>query len=344
MTQPHICVFTWNANSMRLCEVNDEVKAKANRSGILNRRLLSCDIPDFTPQMLSVVNKYKPIIVVISTISEANNFTYYHAEFLPSFMSGLGYNYINRDSLESNGTTRSSIYILQSLAPVTQVFNRALPMLSDTVKIDNSAALGLYVGTTLGTFAFVTANCTENVDNINLAVKKQDVMIRKDGLTSTNVILNSIVRSLGSDKPVDYLIVMGRLGYRISNFSNDGQLVNLSQRLQMPNTDFASHYKLYDEYYRERDVGNVYTLAEGVGNKGITFPPTCDLITNRPQNCNRNCYDNSILPSWCSRILYAVYDPQLHIDCKEYNSITAGKTIAKSSETMIYAVFTCYKS
>jgi len=352
---PNICIISWSANGLKICESLDEIKVQKNRSSFFTKYLKSCDTPDMFPTFDAIFNSPSPpLLVVIGFTDEAESYTYFHSEFLPSYMSTRGYSFISRDKLQLEGVCRMSIYARQTIAQVVVVgdkinkgFFREPTVFPTSMNIESSGVLASYVDVPgLGVLAFLLIKIEEDYENLSMSWDKEDPMIRKNHLLRADTIFNSIYRKFVLDVTnVDRVFIFGKLNYRMSMFDSDNLLdINaIARNIEKGAINVNEYYKNLDELKKEMDAKNIYFMNEGIKNEGPKFLPTCDRKLGRRQLCKEECFDLGLrkdrVPSWCLRILYNEFDPDRQTECVKYDRFEVGRTITKSLDAGVFGIY-----
>lgn len=351
---PEICILSWSANGLRICESLDDIEVANNRSGIFRKRWAKCSRPDMFLSVDPILTSpTAPSIVVIGFTDEADNYTYLHSEYLPSYMRTRGYTPITRDKIVLENTSRISVFARTSIAGVIKFGNNIRKSnitgrLPSGIEYNYGGVIGIYINVpSLGTLAFVLVKMNDDNDSIVDSFIKDDPIIRKNYLMERDIMFNKVIQDYIHEKGIDYAWVFGKLNYRISLFDKSGNLLDTSKyafAFERGTVDYLTYYNEMDELKREMDLGNIYEFQEGVNNSGPNFLPTCDRKLGRNILCKEECFDlgsNRIrTPSWCIRILYNNYNNlNSVINCKKYDRFESGETMTSSTNAGVYAIY-----
>lgn len=116
---PRILCFSWNSQSIRLCESMDQNVINYNRSrSQISMPLIGqvsipgsttwqydCTIMDFWPKLSGIITDTNPSIVVISFQEDVRPGSYVHSHLLPEEMPKIGYELYNRNTMMGVGRT-----------------------------------------------------------------------------------------------------------------------------------------------------------------------------------------------------------------------------------------------
>jgi len=350
---PEICLLSWSANGLRICESLDDIEVANNRRGIFRKRWADCSRPDMFLSVDPILSSPSgPLIVVVGFTDEADSYTYFHAEYLPAYMRTRGYSPITRDKITLENTSRISVYARTSIVGTITFGNKirkskVIGSLPSGIEYEYGGVIGVYINvTSLGTFAFVLVKMNEDNELIINSYAKADPIIRKNYLMERDIMFNKIVQDYIHDKDIDYAFVFGKLNYRLSMFSKSGDLLDTTKyayTFERGTVDYHSYYSEADELRREMDLGNIYEFQEGINNRGPNFLPTCDRKLGRNKLCKEECFElgsNRLrIPSWCIRILYNNYNSLSQINCKVYDRFESGDTMTSSTDAGVYGIY-----
>lgn len=116
---PRILCFSWNSQSIRLCESLDDETINFNRSrshidlpligqiGIPGSTTwqYDCTKMDFWPKFVDIISQTNPTIVVISFQEDVRPGSYAHSHFFPEEMPKIGYELYGRNTMMGVGRT-----------------------------------------------------------------------------------------------------------------------------------------------------------------------------------------------------------------------------------------------
>ena len=130
-----ILVFSWNSESISMCETIDPDQAKTNRTGWFSTWKYPCEVADFFQPLKERINSYDPDILVIGFQEDRKPGSYFHSHLLPEEMPKIGYQLVNRNRLMGVGITtvkgikqadpferglRMSVYVKEDLVPLVK--------------------------------------------------------------------------------------------------------------------------------------------------------------------------------------------------------------------------------
>lgn len=357
-----VLTFCWNSNGINLCETMNEFKKDKTREGVTGFFKQKCEFADFLPKMKGILVDNDPDVVCVGFEKDPNTGTYFHSTLLPARMTKFGYKSIYKETKKGVlGALRLSVYAKKELS--IQIKQNKTYNCSYSVDGAGAMSASFLLNGEL-TLTIINAYISFDQESVKLARKSfggdtktdsstgeltqsfGDSMIRQDALNYANMCYNGIIREmvLKEKKIPDYVVMMGDLNYRINQMSLTAEIISD----MLSKTDETSVSSLVQEYYKQDELHNqivkenIYKYNEGVGNIGPTFAPTCVMRKNRDCESNYlNCWETNpdyILPSWCNRILYRSYNIN-KMCCTKYDRFDHGKTIKKSNNTGVYAIF-----
>jgi hypothetical protein len=370
-----ILVFSWNTESVPLCETLDKSIADRNRSGWTTWRY-SYNIPDFFPNLAELIRHNKPDIVVIGFQEDRHPGSYFHSHFLPEEMPKLGYGLVKRTKLMGVGITsykgslegdlfqrgiRLSIYAKAQLVPMIEKeeaeMRRAMGNNGQSEYVCTSAiwrnkgAVGSYLMLPgFGRLVFICAHLPFSARSLRVERQYNNQMLRQNELNYSNICFNNIVEQLVLFKKPSpsHVICFGDFNYRISDH-RPASLVASEIKTNFNNPEYIHElYNNYDELHQQMIKNNIYMFLEGVNNEGPTFLPTCKMSKDRYQKSSNDILDghwstgkeDQRVPSWCDRVLYKKFSEDgHHLICTNYERFDVGSTMSKSDHAGVFATF-----
>jgi len=354
-----ILTFSWNASGVRLCETDSKLQAEKARSGFMGtlRNKKPCLVPDFFAELEDKIKDGKPHIVALTTQDEAENQTYFHAEFLPERMAILGYREFYREKLQNVGlhafktehseriptgkpgtpALRFSVYVREDVADEFEINERDLQKNFSVRKIYNSenkaGALATYLWhNDFGNICLVAVNFPVLERIVRESEKHKYERARGIAKERADAFLGKVITSFyyneaksGGDRTLqpDYLIVMGDFGYNI----------NGTAELKDAVTNLRS-LKALDEFQPVQ-----FNLNEGVNNSGPSFAPTWALKEGRREDCTKGCYWG-LVAGWRDRVVYGQQpDSSRNLKCTEYAKVES-TTIRRTVHNAVTSSFT----
>ena len=104
-----IMVFSWNTESVGLCESNDKNVIANNRAGysswIPGVKWYECNPPTFFQNFSKLVEHFLPDIIVIGFQEDRIPGSYFHSHFLKAEMPKIGYGLVKRTKHMGVGVT-----------------------------------------------------------------------------------------------------------------------------------------------------------------------------------------------------------------------------------------------
>lgn len=371
MSTYRIAIFTWNTQSLRLCETIDATTAQINRSGqtipYFGRNITSwqysCEIPDFFTEFVAFLDKHKPDIVVIGFQEDRYPGSYFHSHLLPEEMPKIGFSLVKRTKMMGLGITsyngffngdlfsrgvRVSIYVTTSLAPKIELAEKELRQAIPNDGQEEFLCSSPYIrgkGATVsylclpdyGRIAFICCHLPFNSESLVKERFYNNKMLRQTELNSCNVHFNNIVDALVKMRSVipSHVFFFGDFNYRVAD-PRPANEVAYDFDSEDSNTINALYIK-YDELKEQMRRGNIYSFQEGVDNSGPTFKPTYKLSEDRKWKTGKW---QQRVPSWCDRILYEKFSEDGHsITCLDYDRFDHGTVMSKSDHCAVVGVY-----
>ena len=313
-----IMVFSWNTESISLCETMDEEVAKSNRTswGGINffgigatTWQYKCDIPDFYPKLADFIQRNSPEIVVIGFQEDRFPGSYFHSHLLTNEMPKIGYGLVKRTKLMGVGITsykntikgdpherglRVSIYAKSELVPIIEKEETEMRaaigndgqeeyLCSSFVTRGKGATVSYLMLPGLGRLAFICCHLPFNARSIFTERMYNNRMLRQNELNQSNVCFNNIIENLVLFKnPVPtYVIYFGDFNYRLADPRPASKVADeLNERFD-DTVLIHDLYIEYDELKEQMRRKNIYEFSEGVSNQGPLFVPTCKMVKGR---------------------------------------------------------------
>jgi len=311
-----IMVFSWNTESVSLCETLDDNIAEYNRTSYSNyipgltTWKYPYNIPDFYPKFAKFIQENSPDLIVIGFQEDRYPGSYFHSHLLPSEMPKIGYGLLKRTKLMGVGITtykglfrgdlferglRVSIYAKMDLIPIIEkeeVEMRAIIgndgqteyLCSSFVTRGKGATASYIMLPGFGRLAFVCCHLPFNSKSIMLERLYNNKMLRQNELNQSNTCFNNIIENLVLFKkpmPV-HVIYFGDFNYRVDDLRPASEIANEFNQ-NSENSDFIRDiYMKYDELKEQMCRKNIYEFFEGINNQGPTFIPTYKMLKGRP--------------------------------------------------------------
>lgn len=360
-------VFSWNTQSVPLCESPNNATAENNRNngGFFGFNLSMWKpeyvVPDFFPHLKEKICEENPDIVVIGFQEDRHPGSYFHSHYLPSEMPEIGYSLLKRTKLMGIGKTsydnmfsgdlmrrgiRVSIYCKKELLAMIENAETELraaqsndgqdEYVLNSMLRNKGATVSYLCLPGYGRFAFICCHLPFNSQNLVEEKFHGQNMIRQTELNSCNEKFNLVYENfvLQRPSPPTYVIYFGDMNYRVSS---DLGATRIGQTMDDVETDYKELYTEYDELKEQMTRGNIYEFSEGIDNEGPCFAPTYKLDKNRKWKTGK--YDQRN-PSWCDRILYKKTGQDGHdIVCTYYDRFDYGLAMSRSDHAAVMAVF-----
>jgi len=325
-TSYRIMIFSWNTESISLCETLNSDTANYNRTswGGLNIFGIGatwwqykCEIPDFYPKLVEFIEQNSPDIIVIGFQEDRYPGSYFHSHLLPEEMPKIGYDLVKRTKLMGVGVTtykntikgdpherglRVSIYAKSKLVPIIAKEETEMRMAigndgqdeylcSSFVTRGKGATVSYLMLPGFGRLAFICCHLPFNARSLITERLYNNRMLRQNELNQCNVCFNNIIENLVLFKnpTPTHVIYFGDFNYRLADPRPASEVANeLNDNFQ--NTALIHDlYLEYDELREQMRRKNIYEFSEGVSNKGPDFVPTCKMVKGRIPN---TCYSS----------------------------------------------------
>lgn len=378
-TRYRIMVFSWNTESVGLCETMDKSVADSNRSGFFTFWRYPCDIPDFYPKFSEFITEHIPDIVVIGFQEDRFPGSYFHSHLLPEEMPKLGYGLIKRTKLMGVGVTtykgalqgdlferglRLSLYAKKELISVIEKEEGEMRVAigndgqdeyvcSSFVTRGKGAAVSYLMLPGFGRLAFICCHLPFNARSLITERLYKNRMLRQNEVNQSNICFNSIIESLVLFKNPSptHVIYFGDFNYRLADYRPASKVADDFTNKGGDKEFIHDMYEEYDELKEQMRRKNIYEFNEGISNQGPTFVPTCKMVKGRatesysdqiPEtgDCWKTGKQNQRVPSWCDRILYAKFGDDSHnLICTYYNRFDVGEVMSKSDHAGVLSMF-----
>lgn len=353
-----IIVFTWNTESVGLCETMDYNIAEYNRTSYSNyipgltTWKYDCNIPDFYPKFVEFIIKNNPDLIVIGFQEDRYPGSYFHSHLLTDEMPKIGYDLVKRTKLMGVGVTsykgmlngdlfergiRVSIYAKKILAHRIEKEEKEMravvgndgqgEYLCSSFMIRGKGATSSYIILPgIGRLAFICCHLPFNARSLITERIYKNKMIRQTEINHSNVCFNNIIENLVifKDPQPTYVIYFGDFNYRIADPRPASEVAkDFCNKYNDPQF-IHDIYVNYDELYTQMKRGNIYDFSEGINNQGPSFIPTCKMIKGRTPGI-LNISDNSDTDeSSDDEIQYSICDDNKSENCIDENYWNTG--------------------
>lgn len=373
MSTYRILVFSWNTQSIGLCETLNGQEALENRNSYSNvipgitTWQYPCQLPDFYPALALLIKDKDPDLVVIGFQEDRYPGSYFHSHLLPEEMPKMGYQLLKRCKMMGLGTTtykgilqgdiferglRMSIYAKSELLPkiVAEEFEMRSVMGNEGVSeyacsklLRNKGAIAAYINLPdYGRIAIVCCHLPFNAQSLVTSHQTGNLMYRQTEVNNCNYYFNKIIEELVMTvKPAPlHTIIFGDLNYRLSGIPSAYQLACDFLAHQDDKEFLSEIYNNHDELHTQIVRNNIYPLQEGVDNKGPMFLPTGKMQQNRTSPIYKVGKYDQRAPSWCDRILYGKFpNTRAEIACSYYDRFDQGPVMSKSDHAAVVGLF-----
>lgn len=375
-----ILVFSWNTQSVGLCETLDPNLADFHRSSYsdyisgLTTWKYSCDIADFYPQLVELIIEQNPDLVVIGFQEDRYPGSYFHSHLLVSEMPKIGYGLVKRCKLMGIGITtykgmlngdiferglRISIYAKSDIIPSIEKEEAEMRafvgndgqseyVCSSFITRGKGAISSYIILPGFGRMAFVCCHLPFNAQSLIEERVHKNSMLRQNEINQVNTCFNNIIENLVLFKNPNptHVIYFGDFNYRLADPRPATTVANdFCHKYDDP--DFLHDiYVMYDELYDQTTRKNIYEFSEGIDNQGPSFVPTCKMLKSRNHHdigSWKTGQQDQRVPSWCDRILYKTFtETNHHMVCTYYDRFDTGNVMTKSDHAAIVSVFDLY--
>lgn len=390
-----ILVFNWNHQGVRIGESLDLDELDSHRESYTSGYLYDYQLADFLPQIMNRVQRVKPHLFVFGSQEDASPGSYLHSHLLIQELQKIGYSLLERTRLMGVGRVsvkalqqgdlklrgiRLSVYCHQTILPAMlqarQQLEKKFQDLAAAGSIESASLVQEYVSNSLTrnkgasccylplptgkVLALICAHLPHDSKSLLETKERDDTLVRQTAIQHINICFNYIYQKFVTQIPlVSSVLYLGDLNYRLP-----GQTQELNQ-LTNPNL-LHQLYLERDELYAQMRIGNIYSLEEGVANRGPEFLPTCKMRHDRFNfgriDQQKTCRDSTGIdqqktekletsqlynlgkrgqrfPSWADRILYKSLDHSSRLDCLEYDSLDYPGVMSLSDHQMVYGLF-----
>jgi len=306
-----IMVFSWNTESVKLCETMDPETAQYNRTsystyipGMTTWRY-DCNITDFYPRFSQFIRVNSPDIVVIGFQEDRYPGSYFHSHLLPREMPQIGYDLVKRTKLMGIGRTtykgifggdlfkrgiRVSIYAKHSLIPIIEKEEAEMrkvigndgqdEYVCSSITRGKGATVSYLMLPGFGRLAFICCHLPFNANSLITERSYNNRMIRQNELNASNVCFNKIVENLVLFRtPVPtHVIYFGDFNYRLADPRSASEVADEFIMKAYDSTFINRIYMEFDELKEQMRRQNIYEFSEGINNEGPGFLPTCKMV------------------------------------------------------------------
>lgn len=373
-------VFSWNTESISICETMSDQQATFNRTGytvpVLGTKLTTWrypgEIPDFYPKFVELIQTHDPDLVIIGFQEDRHPGSYFHSHLLPEEMPRLGYGLVKRTKLMGVGVTsykgltkgdlfrrgiRVSIYAKHHLLPLIEAEETEMRKImgndgqdefvcSSFITRGKGATVSYLMLPGFGQLAFICCHLPFNAQSLITERLYQNRMLRQNEIHQSNICFNNIVENLVLFRETvpTHVIYFGDFNYRLGVIDRPASDVAQAFIKHGSNSEFIQGmYDNYDELKDQMGRRNIFEFSEGIDNRGPTFIPTCKLSKSRLDGTEmwKTGKQNQRVPSWCDRILYANFGEDGHnLSCSYYDRFDYGSVMSKSDHAAVVSVFT----
>lgn len=310
-----IMVFSWNTESVGLCETMDANVAEYNRTSVstyipgLTTWRYQCDIPDFYPKFSRFIVDNAPDLVVIGFQEDRHPGSYFHSHLLPEEMPRIGYELVKRTKLMGVGVTsykgmlqgdlfergiRVSIYAKAHLISIIEKEEYEMRTVmgndgqeeyicSSCITRGKGATVSYIMLPGFGRLAFICCHLPFNARSLITERIYKNKMLRQNEINQSNICFNNIIESLVIFKepiPIN-VIYFGDFNYRLSDPRPANVVANEFNDKRKDVSHIHDLYINYDELREQMRRQNIYEFSEGINNQGPTFVPTCKMMKGR---------------------------------------------------------------
>lgn len=310
-----LMIFTWNTESVGLCETMDTTTAEYNRTSYLSyipgitAWRYDCNIPDFYPKFSQFIVKNCPDLVIIGFQEDRYPGSYFHSHLLPLEMPKMGYELVKRTKLMGVGVTtykgmlngdlfergiRVSIYAKHDLVPIIEKEENEMRAVvgndgqseyvcSSLITRGKGATASYIILPGFGRIALICCHLPFNARSLIMERVYKNKMLRQNEINECNVCFNNIIENLVLFKEPSptHVIYFGDFNYRLADPRLASEVAN---DFLVKTNDFEfirNMYINYDELREQMRRNNIYEFSEGISNQGPTFIPTCKMVKGR---------------------------------------------------------------
>src|SRR5436853_3118246 len=255
-----IMIFSWNTQSVSLCETLNPEIATQNRGSCsiyipgLTTWKYPGYIPDFYPKFSEFIIQNCPDLIVIGFQEDRYPGSYFHSHLLPEEMPKIGYQLIKRTKLMGLGITsykgmlntdpfergiRVSIYgkfdlvsLIEKeeteMRPIIGNNGQAEYVCSSFLTRGKGATSSYIMLPGFGRLAFICCHLPFNAHSLISEREHKNKMLRQNELNQSNTCFNNIVENLvlfKDPKPV-HVIYFGDFNYRLDDLRSASVIAN----------------------------------------------------------------------------------------------------------------------
>lgn len=359
-----IMVFSWNTESIQLCETLDTKVSETNHENI------SMNKADFLPDLIKFIEEKQPDLIVIGFQEDRYPGSYFHSHLLPKEMPKFGYGLVKRTKFMGVGITsykgllqgdifergiRISIYAKEKLISLIENEEKEMRekmaddgqlkyVCSSIITRSKGAIVSYIILPGFGRLAFICCHLPFNAKSLITERLYKNRMLRQTELNYSNICFNTIIDNLVlfTDNIPTHVIYFGDFNYRISDQRPANEIAD-EFIINSNNISYLKEmYLKHDELKEQMRRGNIYEFSEGKNNEGPLFLPTCKMVKGRKDNIYwKTGKQNQRNPSWCDRILYAKIsnNDSSVLTCTYYDRFDVGNTMNKSDHAGILSLF-----
>jgi hypothetical protein len=369
-----IMVFSWNTQSVGLCETMNPNVAAYNRESYssyipgLTTWQYSTNIPDFFDKWKRLVQIKDPDLVVIGFQEDRFPGSYFHSHLLPEQMPEIGYGLVKRTKLMGIGVTsykgllsadpfergiRVSIYAKKELVSKIEEEESEMRAIigndgqseyvcSSSLTRSKGATASYIMIPGFGRLAFICCHLPFDARSLIDERIDENGMLRQNKLNESNICFNNIIENLVLYKKPNptHVIYFGDFNYRLADYRPADEIA--SEFLKEDKSFIHRMYNDYDELKDQMSRKNIYEFSEGE----INFLPTCKMSKKGTRDkygrrgWNTGKYKQRV-PSYCDRILYQKFgEDGRELRCDYYDRFDFGNVMSKSDHAAVVGVFT----
>ena len=374
-----ILIFSWNTQSVSLCETLNSTLAATNRESYSNYipKLTTwqydAEIPDFYPQFKNLILINKPDLIVIGFQEDRHPGSYFHSHLLPTEMEKIDFGLVKRTKMLGFGVTsvkglknkdpfrrglRISVYAKNELIP--SILLEELEMRSaigndgqdeyvcSNITRGKGAVASYVILPGFKRLVFICCHLPFNAQSLIDERKFRNPILRQNELNYSNECFNNIIQELVLFKnPVPtHVVYFGDFNYRLADYRSAKVVADELISNQFDLRYLYDLYQSHDELLDQMRKHNIYQFFEGTNNLGPNFLPTCKLKHDRTDNPGQGTdwwrvgKDDQRVPSWCDRILYSkVGICNEDLRCLYYDRFDHGQVMGKSDHAAVTALF-----
>ncbi len=307
-----ILIFSWNTESIPLCETMSDEQAYQNRSPMFSTWKYQSNMPDFFEKLSKKITEHQPDVVVIGFQEDRHPGSYFHSHLLINEMPTIGYKLVKRTKLMGVGVTtykglkhldfvrrgiRVSIYAKNEIHPLIEreevELRSAIPYLGQKEYICSSnllrnkgATVSYLILPHVGRIAFICCHLPFNAHSLIQERLSNNKMLRQNELNHSNTCFNNIIEELVLSSPPipNYVFYFGDFNYRLDDPRPASDVASMFLQNPSDHQFLSNMYNMYDELKEQMKKENIYSFCEGVNNGGPMFLPTCKMRKGRVSN------------------------------------------------------------